>query len=226
MKYQWIFFDADETLFHFDNFAGLVRMFSKHGIDFKQSDFDAYQAINKPLWVEYQNGSITAEQLQTRRFKHWSEKLAISERTLNKEFLDAMAEICETLTGAEQLVQSLTAQGVKLGIITNGFKQLQKVRLEKTGLDQYFDSVITSEEIGVAKPNPIIFEAAMKSLSVTDKTKVLMVGDTLESDILGGIKFGIDTCWLNSHNKTNNEIKPTFEVTSLQDLLAYLSETN
>lgn len=224
MKYQWIFFDADETLFHFDNYAGLVQMFAKHGVNFEQADYERYQAINKPLWVEYQNGEISADQLQSRRFKQWSDKLAIDEKTLNKQFLDAMAEICETLSGATQLVKSLYDQGVKLGIITNGFKQLQKVRLQKTGLIDYFDSVITSEEVGVAKPNPAIFQAAMEHLAVTDKSKVLMVGDTLESDILGGNRFGIDTCWLNPQSKCCNDITPSFQVTSLTELLTHLTQ--
>lgn len=70
-KYQWLFFDADETLFHFDAFRGLVLMFSRYGVDFTREDFDEYQLTNKPLWVEYQNGTVTAYELQTRRFASW-----------------------------------------------------------------------------------------------------------------------------------------------------------
>ncbi|NLQ16417.1 pyrimidine 5'-nucleotidase [Marinomonas sp. M1K-6] len=220
MKYQWVLFDADETLFHFDNFAGLKHMFAKHGVKFEQTDFDQYQALNKPLWVDYQNGQISAEQLQTRRFQLWSDKLAISTKELNRQFLDSMAEICKTLPGAEELVAYLHANNIKMGIITNGFAQLQKIRLERTGFLPYFSPVVISERVGVAKPHPKIFEYTLELMGSPDKNHVLMVGDTLESDILGGNHFGFDTCWLNHHNKTHpEEIRPTYQVSSLNELL-------
>ena len=132
MKYKWIIFDADETLFHFDNFAGLRYMFAKHDIAFEQQDYDEYQTVNKQLWVEYQNNQITAEQLQTRRFKLWSDRLKISPKDLNKQFLESMAEICQTLPGATDLVKYLFDNNVRMAIITNGFVQLQQIRLERT----------------------------------------------------------------------------------------------
>ena len=225
MKYQWILFDADETLFHFDNFAGLKHMFAQHSISFEQSDFDEYQVVNKQLWVDYQNGQISAEQLQTRRFTRWSERLAISTKELNKQFLDAMADICKTLPGAVELVTHLHANKVKMGIITNGFAQLQTVRLERTGFQPYFSPVVISELVGVAKPHPSIFQYALEQMGSPDKNQVLMVGDTLESDILGGNNFGFDTCWLNRHNKTHTEeIRPTYQVNSLIELLERFKE--
>ena len=223
MKYQWILFDADETLFHFDNFAGLQHMFAQHGVAFEQTEFDEYQSLNKPLWVEYQNGNISAEQLQTRRFQRWSDTLAISTKELNKQFLDAMADICKTLPGALELVTHLHENKVNMGIITNGFAQLQQIRLERTGFLPYFSPVVISELVGVAKPHPKIFEDAFDKMGNPDKKHVLMVGDTLESDILGGNRFGFDTCWLNHHNKQHPaEITPTHQISSLHELLNYL----
>lgn len=220
MKYQWILFDADETLFHFDNFAGLKHMFTQHGVTFEQTEYDEYQAVNKPLWVEYQNGQISAEQLQTRRFKLWSDRLAISAKELNKQFLDSMAEICKTLPGAIELVRHLHENKINMGIITNGFAQLQHIRLERTGFLPYFSPVVISELVGVAKPHPKIFEHALEQMGSPNKNHVLMVGDTLESDILGGNNFGFDTCWLNHHNKTYpKEVCPTYQVSSLNELL-------
>lgn len=219
MKYQWILFDADETLFSFDNFSGLRHMFSQYGIPFEEKDFEEYQSLNKPLWVEYQNGSINAEQLQTRRFQQWSDRLNIATSILNKQFLEAMADICEPLPGAQDLVADLHRRHVRMGIITNGFKQLQQVRLEKTGFSPYFSPVIISELVGVAKPHPKIFQQALSEMGNPEKHQVLMVGDTLESDILGGSRVGLDTCWLNHHNKPISEdIHPTFQVSSLKQL--------
>ena len=224
MKYKWILFDADETLFHFDNFAGLKHMFARHGVTFEKVEYDEYQVVNKQLWVDYQNNQINAEQLQTRRFKLWSDRLAISPKELNKQFLDAMAEICKTLPGAVELVSYLHANSIKMGIITNGFVQLQAVRLERTGFLPYFAPVVTSESVGVAKPHPKIFEHAFEQMGSPNKEHVLMVGDTLESDILGGNNFGIDTCWLNHHNKEHpKEITPTHQIRSLVELQSWLN---
>ncbi|MCB5160338.1 pyrimidine 5'-nucleotidase [Marinomonas algarum] len=219
MKYQWVLFDADETLFHFDNYAGLKRMFSHHGVEFAETEFHEYQTLNKSLWVAYQNDEITAKQLQTQRFQLWSDRLAISTETLNHQFLDAMAEICEPIAGAYELIEYLDRQGICMGIITNGFEQLQRIRLERTGFLPYFSPVVISELVGVAKPNPIIFEQALSEMGNPDKQKVLMVGDTLASDILGGQNIGIDTCWLGHHRENETDIVPTWQANTLTELL-------
>ncbi len=129
-----------------------------------------------------------------------------------------MADICTLLPGARDLIDSLSDRA-KLGIITNGFEELQDVRLEKTGLKKFFEQVIISEQVGVAKPDKKIFEYALGKMNNPCKSKVLMVGDTLQSDIVGGINFGIETCWLNSHNvEIEKGIEPTYTVTSLSEL--------
>lgn len=98
----------------------------------------------------------------------------------------------------------------KIGIITNGFSALQQVRLERTGLRDYFDLLVISEEVGVAKPNKKIFDYALEQAGNPDRSRVLMVSDTAESDILGGINAGLATCWLNAHNREQPEgIAPT-----------------
>ncbi|MDU6586909.1 MAG: pyrimidine 5'-nucleotidase [Klebsiella michiganensis] len=152
MKWDWIFFDADETLFTFDSFSGLQRMFLDYSVTFSAEDFQDYQAVNKPLWVDYQNGAITSLQLQHQRFDGWAERLNVPPGELNAAFMNAMAEICSPLPGAVSLLDSLQGK-VKMGIITNGFTSLQQTRLERTGLRDHFDLLIISEEVGVAKPD-------------------------------------------------------------------------
>lgn len=100
MKWDWIFFDADETLFTFDSFTGLQRMFLDYSVTFTAEDFQDYQAVNKPLWVDYQNGAITSLQLQHGRFESWAERLNVEPGKLNEAFINAMAEICTPLPGA------------------------------------------------------------------------------------------------------------------------------
>ncbi|KGY14065.1 dUMP phosphatase [Vibrio tubiashii] len=218
MKYDWILFDADETLFHFDAFKGMQLMFSRKGIEFTHGDFEHYQAVNKPLWVDYQNGTITAQELKHTRFEEWAKTLGTTPSELNSAFLNAMADICTVLPGAKELMQALHGKA-KLGIITNGFTDLQAIRLEKTGMSQYFEHVIISEEVGVAKPDTGIFSHALEKMGMPCKSKVLMVGDNQHSDILGGINFGIETCWLNSDGAEKDDaISPNYTVRSLHDL--------
>ena len=215
MKWDWIFFDADETLFTFDSFTGLQRMFLDYSVTFTAEDFQDYQAVNKPLWVDYQNGAITSLQLQRQRFVGWGEQLNVPPEELNDAFMNAMAEICAPLPGAVSLVNALHGK-VKMGIITNGFTSLQQIRLERTGLRDRFDLLVISEEVGVAKPDPRIFDYALEQAGSPDRSRVLMVGDTAESDILGGINAGLSTCWLNAHHREQPAgIEPTWTVASL-----------
>lgn len=224
MKYEWILFDADETLFHFDAFAGLKTMFSAFSIDFTESDYKTYQAVNLPLWVEYQNGTISALELQERRFSGWAERLSVSAKHLNDQFINAMADICSLLPGTQLLTDALLGK-VKMGIITNGFTGLQTIRLERTGMSEYFNLLVISEQVGIAKPDIQIFDYAFEKMNFPDKSKVLMVGDNLQSDIQGGINAGIDTCWLNRDGKVNNtNIMPTFEVSCLSLLASLVIE--
>lgn len=216
--YEWILFDADETLFDFDAFKGLQCMFSRLSILFTQEDYLEYQALNKPLWVQYQRGTITALQVQHGRFSAWAEKLSIPAGELNRLFLDAMADICTPLDGAISLLSSLRGKA-KLGIITNGFTQLQQIRLERTGLSEHFELLVISEQVGIAKPDRRIFDHAFSIMGNPALESILMVGDNLETDILGGINAGVDTCWLNAHKKSSSEhIKPRHEVASLVEL--------
>ncbi|MDF2152567.1 pyrimidine 5'-nucleotidase [Vibrio sp. CAU 1672] len=222
MKYDWILFDADETLFHFDAFKGLQLMFSRKGVDFTEQDFAHYQTVNKPLWVDYQEGRVSAEDLKHRRFTEWAERLDTTTSELNSAFLDAMADICSLLPGAKELVDALQGKA-RMGIITNGFTELQAVRLERTGMTDYFDHVVISEQVGVAKPDLGIFSYALEQMGNPCKSRVLMVGDNLHSDILGGNNFGIETCWLNAHGARGDEaIAPSYTVNSLSELHAIL----
>ncbi|SPY32656.1 pyrimidine 5'-nucleotidase [Pasteurella canis] len=222
MKYQWLFFDADETLFSFDAFAGLQKLFSDYGVDFKQTDFEEFQRINKPLWVQYQNAEITAEQLQVTRFSSWAARLNKKPVELNDHYLIAMADICKPL---EHVVETLAVlkEHANLGIITNGFTTLQRLRLEKTGLADWFEFITISEEVGIAKPDPRIFEHSLNLANVTDRSQVLMIGDNLESDILGGHNAQLDTCWLHYTRENTTNITPTYSIGRFDELLKIVS---
>ncbi|CAH9054655.1 Pyrimidine 5'-nucleotidase YjjG [Pseudoalteromonas sp. CIP111854] len=222
MKYSHILFDADETLFSFNAFLGLKKLFSNYGVDFTEHDHKEYQAVNAPLWLDYQAGHIDATTLQITRFAKWAQQLNVPAKELNAGFLESMASICEPLPGARSLLTHLKGKA-SLGIITNGFAALQEKRLAHTGLSNCFDCLVISELVGTAKPDPYIFAHTLSLLGNPDKDKVLMVGDTPSSDILGANNFGIDSCWLRHPEKTcPNDIIPTYTVQSLQELEAIL----
>ena len=218
MNYRWILFDADDTLFQFDACQGLRRMFAGHAVDFTEADYAQYQEINKPLWVAYQDGRISATELQTTRFDGWSRRIGVSAADLNDAFLLAMAEICTLLPGARALVDALAGR-VRMGVITNGFTALQRARLRRTGLADHFELLVISEEVGVAKPDVRIFEHALERMGQPPRGQVLMVGDNPHSDIRGGLDAGLITCWVNVHGHAAPEgIAPHHEVPSLDAL--------
>jgi 5'-nucleotidase len=216
--YQWILFDADETLFKFDAYRGLRHMFEQYRINFSHTDYLRYEAINKPLWSQYQQGLIDAKTIHQLRFAEWSSQLKIPSADLNKSFIAAMIDICEPLDGALNLLNKLQGK-IKLGIITNGYAALQEIRLKKMGLQEHFEILIISEEVGFAKPHKAIFEHALQKMGQPCPSSVLMVGDTIDSDILGGLNAGFDTCWLNHHKQLPHpHITPHYEISSLDQL--------
>ena len=219
MRYNWVLFDADETLFSFNSYLGLTAMLKRYGIDFTPEDYDAFQAVNKLLWVAYQNNEITAEDIQMRRFAKLAEQTGVYQIQLNQELMAEMAKISKPLDGVVEMLEALYPE-VIMGIITNGFTELQQQRLQNTQTEKFFDIVVVSEQIGVAKPDRKVFDYAFSLMDDLDKTKTLMVGDTLASDILGGYNSGIDTCWFNHANLVNDtKIQPTYEIKDIRELV-------
>ncbi|WP_314344944.1 pyrimidine 5'-nucleotidase [Haemophilus parahaemolyticus] len=219
MRYNWVLFDADETLFSFNSYLGLTAMLKRYGIDFTREDYDAFQAVNKLLWVAYQNNEITAEDIQMRRFAKLSKQTGVNQIQLNQELMAEMAKVSKPLDGVMEMLEALYLE-VKMGIITNGFTELQQQRLQNTQTERFFEMVVVSEQIGVAKPDRKVFDYAFSLMDDLDKTKILMVGDTLASDILGGYNSGIDTCWFNHANLVNDtKIQPTYEIKDIRELV-------
>ena len=221
LQYTWILFDADETLFHFDAFRGLQLVFKQYDVDFSAADFDHYQLTNKPLWQQFQLGQISANYLQTQRFSSWGKRLGVEPSELNTRFLHAMASITTFIDGVEPLLSCLQGK-VKLGIVTNGFNALQGIRLAQLGLTDTFDIVVSSEQAGVAKPDPAIFHYALSQMGDVQPSKVLMVGDNFIPDIQGGHNVGFDTCWFNP----NQQARPdnTKPATYTIDNMAHLQQ--
>ncbi|KUV70896.1 pyrimidine 5'-nucleotidase, partial [Escherichia coli] len=168
MKWDWIFFDADETLFTFDSFTGLQRMFLDYSVTFTAEDFQDYQAVNKPLWVDYQNGAITSLQLQHGRFESWAERLNVEPGKLNEAFINAMAEICTPLPGAVSLLNAIRGNANFFGNHQQ-IEVITQARAFQTYLLQGAKAVGDDADFGVAKPNKKIFDYALEQAGNPDR---------------------------------------------------------
>ncbi len=227
MKYEVILFDADETLFDFNKAeeSALEKTMVGHGIDYdNEHHLGHYREVNRVIWDELEKGLITAKELKVERYRRFFEELGMSidPQKFSDNYLVALGEMAFLFNGAKEILDELHKK-YKLILITNGLAKVQRSRLEKTLLQNYFQSIVISEEIGISKPNPGIFEHAFKSVNHSNKKTALIVGDSLKSDIKGGINFGIDTCWYNPTGVVNNlDIKPKYEITSLSEIINIL----
>lgn len=223
MKYEVIIFDADETLFDFKKSerAALKNAMSDFNIEYDENHhLKVYKAINDAIWEELEDGVITQDRLKVERFKRLAEKLNLQfdEVKFAKSYMNHLSYASFLYSDSISLVESLH-KNHRLIMITNGLTEVQDNRIRKSIIAKYFEDIVISEEVKVSKPDPKIFELALNNIRYTDKSKVLMVGDSLTSDIQGGINFGIDTCWFNPNKVTNKkEITPTYEISNLMEL--------
>lgn len=223
MKYKFIIFDADETLLDFskaEEFA-FKKTMGHFNRDYEtEYHFNTYKEINKNIWGEFEKELITAEELKEERFRRLFHKMNMNldPKEVNIKYIDNLCQGCFILDGALELLNDLKGK-FKLVLITNGLTTVQDARIRKSQIGEFFDAVVISEEVGVAKPNPGIFEFAFKKAGHNNKESALMVGDSLTSDIRGGVNFGIDTCWYNpKHLENTTEIKPVYEIHKLNQL--------
>jgi 2-haloacid dehalogenase len=223
MKYEIVIFDADETLFDFKKSEKVA--FENTMIEFdieydENHHLKIYHGINAAIWKEFEEGLITQEKLKIERFKRLSNILNVEfdEAKFAEAYMKHLSNSSILYDASIELVESLH-KDYRLTIVTNGLKDVQDSRIRKSIIAKYFEDIVVSEEVLVSKPDPKIFEHALNNIKHTDKSKVIIVGDSLTSDIQGGINFGIDTCWYNPNkiiNKTT--IKPTYEISNLIEL--------
>lgn len=224
-NYRYILFDADDTLLDFQRCereaftASLTE--SGFGLDFDLC-FNSYTTINRALWLDYEQNKVTQTQLRSERFRRLFTQLAIESdpevfgATYLRHFAAGSFLTPDALAVCDALKPTL-----HLSIITNGISDVQFSRISGSELKDHFEHIIVSDDAGFAKPAPEIFDYAMRKIGCEDKSQVLIVGDSLSSDIRGGHNYGIDTCWYNPGGLENTSgIVPTYEIAKLTDLLA------
>ncbi|MFD2169595.1 YjjG family noncanonical pyrimidine nucleotidase [Tumebacillus lipolyticus] len=226
MKYEIILFDVDDTLFDFSmsEKTALQHTFLKFGMPTGLTDYHTtYKEISKILWSDLEKGNTTLSGLGVERFRRlfFEHSLEIDAAKFNSTYLGYLGKETVLVEGALELCNQLA--GCRLAIITNGFTAVQKSRIGSSPLCNTFEHIIISEEVGSQKPESGIFDYAFSKLDFTDKEKVLIVGDSLTSDIQGGANYGIDTCWFNPNYEENSiGTRPTYEIHELMDLLRIL----
>lgn len=227
MKYEVILFDADETLFDFkkSEMEAIKNTFIDFGFDYDENyHLKIYRDINSAIWKEFEEGLITQENLKTERFNRLAKKLQVNINVTDfgKRYMEHLGNGSFLLDQAEDLIESLNNK-YTLAIITNGLTNVQKNRIGQSIIAKYFKEIIISEELGIAKPNKEIFDYTLDKLGHSNKSTVLMIGDSLTSDIQGGLNSEIHTCWYNPNELQNtSNFVPTYEAKSfstLKDLL-------
>lgn len=222
MKYTTLFFDADDTLLDFQECerSALEKSFQKHGLIFNEEIRSQYGNINQELWASFERGEITKPQILATRFRRLFSELSIKgvSESFEGDYQNFLAANGCTIPGAIKLCRELS-QDFELYILTNGVAFTQKGRFEDSGLLPYIKGVFVSEDIGFQKPAREYFEAVLKQVPEQDKKRILMIGDSLNSDILGGERTGLLTCWYNPWHKENKTAaKPDFEVADYEEL--------
>jgi len=198
-----VFFDLDHTLWDFDRNSALAfaRVFKKHAIQVPVEDFiSVYEPINFEYWKRFREERVSKQNLRRGRlidtFSRFNQNYPLDTiDTLAVAYIDELPEDNHLLDGAAEILEYL-APNYNLHIITNGFQEVQKLKLQKSAIGHFFDTITSSEEVGVKKPNPLVFKAALKKASA-GSSESIMIGDTFEADILGAEGIGMKTLFYN-----------------------------
>lgn len=226
-RYQWLFFDADGTLFDFDRaeVVALEQAFELIGVAYDTSYLAIYQRINLALWQAVEKGEITPGVVKARRFELLLEAIGSnsSPAGLSANYLECLAARSELIEGATEVLKALHGK-YRIAILTNGLQVVQRGRLARSVIRDHIADTIISEEIGFAKPAREFFDVALARLGNPSVREVLMIGDGWASDIQGAVQYGIDACWYNPNKKPRpTDLEITREIAALRELVGWLA---
>lgn len=228
-----ILLDLDDTIldFHKAEHIALAKTLKSFGLEPSQAIMDRYSEINQWHWKQLELGLLTRKEVLVGRYRQ-----LFDEHSIDVPAEDAQALYEKNLSighyfipGAEELLERLYGK-YRLYLASNGTAVVQHGRLESSGIEKYFDKIFISEEIGADKPSTEFFEAAFSAIPDFKKSETVMIGDSLTSDIKGGIASGIHTVWFNPRGKKNETlfsatpIIPETEIKSLKEIDALMLE--
>ena len=225
MSYKWLLFDLDNTILDFN--ASSVIAFNiiidRLGIPYKPELVKTFKKINLEVWDELEHGLIDHQELKSKRWSLLFKSIGVTEdpHSANNYYFEHIKSNPVYVDHALEMIQQCSDH-YKLMLITNGLSEVQRPRLERTGLNKYFQHIVISDELGHAKPHKEYFEHCHELMNAPMKDRVLVIGDTLRSDILGGNNFGYHTCWYNHTNTSETDSGSNFEITDLRELRGIL----
>ena len=226
MNYRWLLFDADGTLFDYDRAEAqaLAATFDQIGYPFDEEILSKYRHINGDLWLAFEKGEIHQNKLKTERFNQLCQLLEVKldPSLLSQLYLKNLGQGTYLIDGALETIEKLIDR-FDLAIITNGLKDVQRPRIADSSIHSYFPVIIISEEVGAAKPEKKIFDIAFQMMGDPQKGEVLLIGDSLTSDIAGAMNYGIDSCWFNpNRQQLPPGLQTRFEINKLLELIDIL----
>lgn len=221
-----VFFDLDHTLWDFELNSKLTfkKIFAEYQIEISLDDFlEVYIPLNRKFWTLYRQEKITKEELRFRRLHQTFEELGkkVDDEEINRlseTYINVLSTFGNTLANAKEILNYLRPN-YKLHIITNGFHEIQRNKIQNAGIENFFEVVMDSEIAGVKKPNPKIFKMALAEARTLPE-KSVMIGDDLEADIKGAINIGMQAIFLKG---TKNQ-KQVFshEISNLNEIKGFL----
>ncbi len=223
MAYDLFLFDLDDTLLDFKEserlsfFSTLQSLGVKTGIE---GLYERYQVENRALWKLFEQAQTTKEHLKVERFRKTfqANKIDIDPELASIRYLETLPETVVLMDYAVEICEWLVGHG-EIGIVTNGIHHVQTERIKNSKIAPYISFVSVSEECGYAKPDIRFFEYSAKMAKKFSKESSLVIGDRMETDVLGAHNFSLDSCWFNpSQMKHELEIAPKYEIKHLSEL--------
>lgn len=224
--YKYILWDIDGTVLNFlaSEAYAIRALFKKYNIgECSDEMLSLYSKINSKYWQMLERNELTKAEILVGRFREFFEKIGTDTtiaENFNKDYQITLGDHIEFVDKAEEILLSQKGK-YTLVAVTNGTKVAQEKKLHLSGLDKVFDEIFISENVGAEKPNKEYFDAVFEKLGISDENKneVLIIGDSLTSDMKGGFLAGIDTCWFNPmHNPNTLDIPVTYEIDDLGEI--------
>lgn len=222
MSYKILLFDLDDTLLDFsaNEAVSLNKLFQQHGYTFSDELFQLYNSVNKQLWANYENGDILLDDVLNSRFSETMLRMGkvVDGTQWENIYRELLGNGSQLIEGALEVCRNLSVSH-RLIVITNGIAKTQIKRMKQSGLYEFFEAIFDSQSIGFQKPSKEFFNHVISHTKDFNKKEALIIGDSLSTDIKGGLQSGIDTCWFNRKSrKCSTEIRSTYTVTSLIEL--------
>ena len=229
MKYTTLLFDIDNTILDFakDEQIAVKITLKENGLPCDEETVKMYSYFNNLMWKAFEKGNATKSDIQNKRFQMLVDHLGIKPERTAREIND-MYEINlrkggVVIEGVKEVLEELKNKGYRLYAVTNGLRLSQENRGRNSGTDIYFEKFFISECIGFQKPSKEYFDYVFENIDEKDKNKILLIGDSLTSDIKGAQNAGIDSFWINPKGSVNDICEePTYEGKHIRDVLDIL----